>query len=121
MCNDMYQILKDFAGPTATVIASIAARVITFILASRQVNIARQQAGIASQQGQTALDQLRYNLFEKRYAIYIKVQNLFPAISLQVAEGRLNLTYPLISNYLEKSAERSALRYDLSESGHERE
>jgi hypothetical protein len=33
----------------------------------------------------------------------------------------LALTYPLISNRLEKSAERSALRYDLSEAGHERE
>ena len=71
-----YQVAKDFAGPTATVVASITAGIITWVFASRQTKIARQQAEIARQQAQTALDQLRYNVFERRYAIYIKVQDL---------------------------------------------
>jgi len=73
---DEYQFAKDFAGPTATVIASIAAGIITFTFSSRQVKVARQQADIARQQAQTALDQLRHNLFDRRYAIYSSVQDL---------------------------------------------
>ena len=73
---DLYQFAKDFAGPTATVIASITAGIITWTFASRQVKVATQQAAIAKQQAQTAHDQLRHNLFERRYAIYGKVQEL---------------------------------------------
>ena len=53
----LYQLLKDFAGPVATVIAAATAAV--FI---------RRQAKTADRQARTALDQLRYNLFERRYA-----------------------------------------------------
>lgn len=59
----LYQLLKDFAGPVATVIAAATAAV--FI---------RRQAKTADRQARTALDQLRYNLFERRYAIYLDVQ-----------------------------------------------
>ena len=59
----MYEILKDFAGPGATILASITAAY--FI---------RRQALIAEQQANTALDQFRYNLFEKRRAIYESVK-----------------------------------------------
>jgi len=71
-----YQVAKDFAGPFATVVAAIAAGIITYVFASRQVGVAEQQAKIAEQQAQTALDQLRYNLFERRYAIYAKTHDL---------------------------------------------
>jgi hypothetical protein len=72
----MYAILKDFAGPIATIIASVTAASITWYFASRQAQIAAQQAHTAKQQADTALDQLRYNLFEKRYAIYKDIQEL---------------------------------------------
>jgi type II secretory pathway pseudopilin PulG len=71
----MYQILKDFAGPVATLIASVTAALITFYFASRQVQVARQQAAVARQQADTALDQLRYNLSKQRYAIFKDVQD----------------------------------------------
>ena len=56
----IYSILKDFAGPIATVIAAIAA---TYFV--------RRQWQTAQQQADTAKDQLRNSLFEKRYAIYV--------------------------------------------------
>ncbi len=61
----MYYFFKDFAGPLATIIASIIAAVFIY----RQWKTAEKQA-------ETALDQLRYNLFEKRYAIYEDVKQL---------------------------------------------
>lgn len=73
---NLYQLAKDFAGPTATVIASITAGIITWTFASRQVQVATQQVAIAKQQAQTAHDQLRHNLFERRYAIYGNTQEL---------------------------------------------
>ena len=72
----MYQTLKDFAGPVATITASITAALITWFFALRQMRIAEQQADTAKQQADTALDQLRYNLFEKRVAIYEDIKTL---------------------------------------------
>lgn len=66
----MYQLLKDFAGPVATIIAAAVAVFVTWRLGRGQQRIAKQQAATARQQANTGLDQLRYNLFEKRYAIY---------------------------------------------------
>jgi type II secretory pathway pseudopilin PulG len=76
----MYEILKDFAGPVATIIASITAAGITWYFASRQAQIAQQQADTAKQQASTAFDQLRYNLFEKRYAIYNTARELISVV-----------------------------------------
>src|ERR1700722_20697338 len=56
----IYSVLKDFAGPLATIIASITA-----------AYFVRRQWQTAQQQADTAKDQLRYSLFEKRYAIYV--------------------------------------------------
>lgn len=72
----LYQILKDYAGPVATIIASITAARITWYFASRQATIASQQANTAKQQANTAFDQLRLNLFEKRFAIYNAAREL---------------------------------------------
>jgi hypothetical protein len=66
----MYQLLKDFAGPVATVIAAGVAVFVTWRLGRGQQRIAEQQAATARQQANTALDQLRYNLFERRYDVY---------------------------------------------------
>jgi hypothetical protein len=82
----MYEILKDFAGPVATVIASITAAIITWRFASWQARIAQHQADTAKQQANTAFDQLRYNLFEKRFAIYNTAREL---IALVVNEPNL--------------------------------
>lgn len=76
----MYQILKDFAGPVATIIASITVAGITWRFASWQARIAQQQADTAKQQANTAFDQLRYNLFEKRFALYNTARELIATV-----------------------------------------
>jgi hypothetical protein len=72
-----YTVLKDFAGPVATIIAAGAATFITWRLGSRQVAIAASQANtaaaqreIAQSQRDIAYDRLKYDLFQMRYAIY---------------------------------------------------
>jgi type II secretory pathway pseudopilin PulG len=76
---DWYSVLKDFAGPVATVIAAVAATGVTGVFAWQQSNTGKQQANTAAQQAaqqaKTAIDQLRFNLFEKRYAIYQDIEN----------------------------------------------
>lgn len=74
--NPLYQTLKDFAGPVATIIASITAALITWFFALRQIRVAKQQADTAKEQADTALDQLRFNLFERRVAIYEDTKTL---------------------------------------------
>jgi hypothetical protein len=59
----MYQLLKDFAGPAATLIASITAIVVTAVFSKSQLRIADSQRNIA-------LDKLKHDLFQKRYEIY---------------------------------------------------
>jgi hypothetical protein len=59
----VYQIIKDFAGPGATVIASGVAAWITWYFAS-------WQAATASRAVDIAHDRLRFDLFGKRYEIY---------------------------------------------------
>jgi type II secretory pathway pseudopilin PulG len=71
LCN-----LLPLAGPIATIIAAVAAVVVTWRLGRQQLRIAQQQAAIAHQQAETALDRLRYDLFEKRYAIYDATRQL---------------------------------------------
>ena len=73
----MYQFLKDFAGPTATIVAPIAtivAAIAAIVAAITAAMFVRRQTLTAEKQAETALDQLRYNLYEKRYAIYEDVQ-----------------------------------------------
>ena len=65
----LYGILKDFAGPVATVTAASTAVFVTWRIGRTQAAIARQQADIAQQQADTALDRLRFDLFDKRYSI----------------------------------------------------
>jgi hypothetical protein len=71
MCN-----VVSLAGPVATIIAAIAAVLVTWRLGKGQLRIAEQQAAIAQQQAKTDLDQLRHNLFERRYAIYNAAKEL---------------------------------------------
>ncbi|MGA7657441.1 MAG: hypothetical protein WCA96_11750, partial [Methylocella sp.] len=60
----MYQLFKDFAGPIATIIASLAAAFVAW-------QLGRTQADISKSQLRTSREKLRLDLFEKRYAVYI--------------------------------------------------
>ncbi len=86
-CNgahtQMYEILKDFAGPFSTVVAAMVAFYLTWTFSSRQAQTAQQQAD-------TALDQLRYNLFEKRYAIYNTAKEMVKYISMEVGKDNFD-------------------------------
>jgi hypothetical protein len=64
-----YSVLKDFAGPVATIFAATVAACVA-------AYFARQQWKTAQQQADTAMDQLRFNLFEKRYAVYDAIRQL---------------------------------------------
>jgi hypothetical protein len=59
----LYSILKDFAGPVATVIAALSAVGVTGYFVFRQWQIAKQQP-------QTAREKLLLDLFDKRFALY---------------------------------------------------
>jgi len=76
----MYYILKDFAGPVATIIASVTAASVAYYFASWQARIAQQQANTVKQQANTAIDQLRLNLFEKRFSIYNTARKLLSEV-----------------------------------------
>jgi hypothetical protein len=76
----MYEFFKDFAGPVATIIASVTAAIITWRFASWQARIAQQQADTGKRQSNTAFDQLRFNLFEKRFAIYNTARELIARV-----------------------------------------
>ena len=71
--GDWYSVLKDFAGPVATVIAATAAVVVSGYFAWQQSTTAKRQA-------ETAIDQLRFNLFEKRYAVYDTIQKFLDTL-----------------------------------------
>jgi len=64
-----YQVLKDFAGPTAAIFGAIAAGFITFVISKGQRRIAQSQRDIA-------LDQLKFNLLQRRYEIYQATKEL---------------------------------------------
>lgn len=97
-CLRHYDVLRDFAGPIATVFAAAGvAGFVTWKLGKRQVEIATQQAETAKlqattakQQPDTALDRLRYHLFEKRYAIYASAKELMRLLINEGQAGRLD-------------------------------
>jgi hypothetical protein len=60
---DIYGTLKDFAGPVATIIASLAAVTVTGYFARRQ--------------WRTAKDKLLLDLFDKRLAVYEELRQAF--------------------------------------------
>ncbi len=71
-----YGTAKDFAGPLATVIASVVAA----LFAYAQVSVAKAQKDIAKSQAEIALDKLKFDLFEKRYEIYMVTKRLIEHI-----------------------------------------
>jgi hypothetical protein len=71
-----YEILHDFAGPVATIVAASAAFFVTLRLGSRQGDIAGQQAATARQQADIAAMRLQYDLFERRFRVYNEAKTL---------------------------------------------
>jgi hypothetical protein len=71
---------RAFAGPAATVIASIVAAV-----------FAAAQWRVANAQKDIAYDKLKFDLFEKRYAIYVAAKDLLEYILQRKAERVQNL------------------------------
>ena len=78
----MYEILHDFAGPVATIMAAIAALVVTSRFSSRQADIAEQQAATARQQADIASMRLQYDLFDRRFRVYNEAKSLLAYCSI---------------------------------------
>jgi hypothetical protein len=72
----MWFFFKEFAGPLATIIAAIAAVIVTIFFNSRQVAIANSQREIA-------LDNLKHSVFEQRYKIYTSAKSLIEYVMHQ--------------------------------------
>jgi hypothetical protein len=71
---NLYEFLKDFAGPVATVVAAATAAWITFRFNSKQTSIAQSQAEIA-------LDKLKVDVHKERYEIYSAAKSLIETMS----------------------------------------
>ncbi len=70
----MCAVLRDFAGPLATLVAAIAAIVVTALFNNSQLRIAESQRDIAR-------DKLKFDLFKNRYEIYEAAKALIEYIS----------------------------------------
>ena len=95
MAIDMMELAKAFAGPVATILASLTAVGVTAYFARKQMQIAASQAATAAAQAATAAgqkeiarsqrdiahDRLKYDLFEKRYEIYLAAKKLIEYVS----------------------------------------
>jgi hypothetical protein len=86
------ELAKAFAGPFATIIASVVAVSITACYARLQWKTAEKQA-------ETALDQLRYNLFAKRYAIYEDVKQLLKLLINESHKPEFN-SFEVVQHYV---------------------
>jgi hypothetical protein len=82
------ELASTFAGPSATIIASVTAVVVTAYFGSKQVKIAAAQAAtaasqkeIAQAQRDIAYDKLKWDLFGKRYEIYSVARDLIEHIN----------------------------------------
>jgi hypothetical protein len=75
-----YEFWHDFAGPLATVIASIVAVIVTIHLGRSQARIAQEQARIARQQADLAVIRLRHDLYDRRFALYTSAISLLQRI-----------------------------------------
>jgi hypothetical protein len=69
-----YTILRDLAGPVATVIAAGAAALVAYRLGQSQISVARTQAEIADRNWQTSNEKIVLELFERRLAIYEEIR-----------------------------------------------
>lgn len=71
-----YEIVKDFAGPVATIFAASAAVFVTTHFNRKQVEISETQKNIS-------LDKLKWDSHEERYKIYTQAKELISYVSQQ--------------------------------------
>ena len=76
----MYEVLKDFAGPAATMIAAIAAGFIAYRLGQAQATAAQSQAATAKRSWETANERVVLDLFERRIAIFESIRSVVSSI-----------------------------------------
>jgi len=69
----MNVFFKDFAGPIATIVAALAAVIVTVIFGLRQ-------AATADAQKEIALDKLKQDVFERRYKVYATARLLLKEV-----------------------------------------
>jgi hypothetical protein len=65
-----YDVLKDFAGPVATIIGACAAVFVTWRLGRGQNRIATEQSATAKRQADLAAARLQHDQYERRLAVY---------------------------------------------------
>jgi hypothetical protein len=73
---DHYTLLKDFASPVATIVASIAALGITWRLGRGQIAIAKEQKNIAQLQAELTDIRLKHDLFDRRIKMFNAARDL---------------------------------------------
>jgi len=76
MVYDFYEVLRDLAGPGATIIASCVAAVVAIRFGNLQAALARQQAATTAQQAELADLRLKHDLYERRFAVYSAARTL---------------------------------------------
>jgi hypothetical protein len=76
-----YTIIRDLAGPIATVIAAGAAAFVAYRLGQSQISVARAQADIAERNWQTSNEKIVLELFERRLAIYEEIRGVIGEIT----------------------------------------
>jgi hypothetical protein len=75
-----YTIIKDLAGPIATVIAASAAAFVAYRLGQSQISVAKSQAAIAERNWQTTNEKIVLELFERRLPIYEEIREIIGAV-----------------------------------------
>jgi len=76
-----YTIVRDLAGPLATVVAASAAAFVAYRLGQSQISVARTQAEIAERNWQTSNEKIVLELFERRLAIYEETRSVIGEIT----------------------------------------
>jgi hypothetical protein len=77
----MITMLKDFAGPLATVIAASAAGWVAYRLGQSQISVAKSQADIAERTWKTSNEKIVLELFERRLAIYEQIRSVIGEVT----------------------------------------
>jgi hypothetical protein len=72
----LLDLLRDFAGPVATIVAAGAATLVTYRLGSNQVGIAREQARFAKANSRSTQQKLILDLFDKRWSIVTELREV---------------------------------------------
>lgn len=67
--------IKALAGPVATVVASLAAMIVTILFGRAQTKIAKSQRDIARSQRDLGIDNVKLALFDRRLKVYEAVNS----------------------------------------------